>query len=196
MTAQIPDTFRYRNQKYDIIAMIDSIGFNPRSYGLQPHSSSTACWRGYWCEYAIENGKLILERLYMYNEDNYYPDLNGVSVLPREDEHGRPLGRFGHRIYVPHMEIYYTGKLILGNDFLPEFYIHMGFQRPWAFKELLEFDFVNGQLEKVIDHSDKAEFVRKKILDNPEEYDELLYSSMFGFVEDDFSLDEDEIANW
>ena len=39
MTAQIPDTYRYKKKVYDIVAMTNPMGFNPRNYGLEPHSS-------------------------------------------------------------------------------------------------------------------------------------------------------------
>ena len=84
MTAQIPDTYRYKSKVYEIVAMTNPIGFDPRNYGLEPHSSCTACWRGYWCEYAIKYGKLIMERLLLYNQDGNYPDFNGVHVSPQE----------------------------------------------------------------------------------------------------------------
>ena len=84
MTAQIPDTYRYKSKVYDIVAMTNPMGFDPRDYGLEPHSSCTACWRGYWCEYAIKYGKLIMERLLLYNKDGNYPDFNGVHVSPQE----------------------------------------------------------------------------------------------------------------
>ena len=67
MTAQIPDTYRYKSKVYDIVAMTNPMGFDPKDYGLEPHSSCTACWRGYWCEYVIKYGKLIMERLLLYN---------------------------------------------------------------------------------------------------------------------------------
>lgn len=112
MTAQIPDTYTYDGKEYNIVAMSSHIGFNPKDYGLEPQASSTACWRGYWCEYAIKNGRLVLERLFLFNADDNYPDFNGISVLPQEyeececwtpgenDVHVESVPKYlGHRVY-------------------------------------------------------------------------------------------------
>ena len=48
----------------------------------------------------------------------------------------------------------YTGKILLGKDFIPEHYIHMGYQRANAYKKLIEVEFLEGQLIAVKDMSD------------------------------------------
>lgn len=67
MTAQMSDYFKIDNKDYAIVALSVTLQFNPKDYGLQPHVSSTACWRGYWCDYGIENNKFVLKNLYLYN---------------------------------------------------------------------------------------------------------------------------------
>ncbi|MBR0342452.1 MAG: hypothetical protein IJH64_09495 [Oscillospiraceae bacterium] len=211
MTAQIPDTYRYKSKVYEIVAMTNPMGFDPRDYGLEPHSSCTACWRGYWCEYVIKYGKLIMERLLLYNQDGNYPDFNGVHVSPQEykeieyresfDE-GEKLKKktipdnWGHRTYNANMKMDYTGKIVLGKGFLDEFYIHMGFQRPWAYKDLKEFDFKDGKLISVTDHSAFAEKLREKIREDPEGFDHTLRRTIPTFIDESFSLDAAIKAWW
>ena len=49
MTAQIEDRFLHRKKRYSpLVAITDSIGFDPREYGLIPEARCTACWRGYF----------------------------------------------------------------------------------------------------------------------------------------------------
>lgn len=209
MTAQIPDTYTYDGKKYDIVAMNNPIGFDPKDYGLEPHSSSTACWRGYWCEYAIKNGRLVLEKLLLYNSDGNYPPFNGINVLPQEfeeqecwslDEEEPHMETFpkndGHRTYEVNMKINYTGKIVLGDEFMREFYIHMGFQRPWAYKVLKEFDFVNGKLTSIIDHSEMARELRKRIQEDPEAFEKNMRWNIPVFIEESFSLDFADKAWW
>lgn len=52
---------------------------------------------------------------------------------------------------------------MLGEDFLWEYYIHMGFQNAWAYKELLELEMEKGRVVNVIDHSKMAEELRQRI---------------------------------
>ena len=155
MTAQIGDIYKYGKKEYRIVAMSAGMPFNPKYYGLEPHPSSTACYRGYWCEYSVDDEKLVLKNMYMFNMDDNYPPLNGIEVAPQEYEEcwGSKPGMkgiqkitvpayMGHRAYKElNMLIPYTGKILLGDGFMHEYYIHMGFQRAWAYKKLIEFVF-------------------------------------------------------
>lgn len=209
MTAQISDKYRYEDKVYSVVAMSNPIGFDPKDYGLEPQASCSACWRGYWCEYAIKNGRIVLEKLLIYNAEDNYPEFNGVSALPLEYEDAEcwtfgedkpkiksfPIN-FGHRTYETNMEINYTGKIVLGDDFIQDYYIHMGFQRSWAYKILKEFDFVDGKLTGIIDHSKVAKELREMIKRDPEGFDIMLHSNIESFVNDSFSLDTNIKAWW
>ena len=155
MTAQIGDIYKYQKKEFTVVALSSVMLFDPKNYGMEPHASSTACWRGYWCEYAIEDDELLLNDLYLYNSDDKYPSLNGVEVsLPEFKEYKCQGGKkiimkahFGHRVYKDvNMPIPYTGKILLGDGFMREYYIHMGFQRGWAYKKLIELVFEEGIL--------------------------------------------------
>lgn len=211
MTAQIPDKYRYENKEYAIVAMTKPMEFDPKNYGLEPHSSSTACWRGYWCEYAIKNGRLVLERLLLFNADNNYPDFNGVAVSPQEykeieyfnfcDEEEKHQTKTipandGHRTYEANMEMKYTGKILLGDEFLNDYYIHMGFQEPWAYKDLKEFEFDNGELIAITDHSEYAEKMREQILRDPEVFERAQGGNIVDYIDRSFSLDASVKAWW
>lgn len=179
--------------------------FDPKNYGMEPHASSTACWRGYWCEYAIEDDELLLNDLYLYNSDDKYPPLNGVEVsLPEFKEYKCQGGKkiimkahFGHRVYKDvNMPIPYTGKILLGDGFMREYYIHMGFQRGWAYKKLIELVFEEGILQECNDLSHIAKAQREAMAQgniNPQRPDGDILSK---FVDDSFSLDYADKAWW
>ena len=173
MTAQISDIYKFQNQEFTLVALSSVMPFDPESFGLEPHSSLTACWRGYWCEYTIATDALLLENLYLFNSNNNYPPLNGIKVSPPEfvervcysSSENRyvtvtELAHFGHRVYKDiNMPIPYTGKILLGGGFLHEYYIHMGHQKSWAYQKLIELVFENGLLLKHNDlsHISKAQ---------------------------------------
>ena len=209
MTAQIGDIYKYRDKKYHLVAMSAGMPFDPRQHGLEAHASSTACYRGYWSEYAIDEDILVLKDLFLFNIDGNYPPLNGVEVSPQEFEDltvykggfhkpqtlSRP-AHLGHRVYRDvDMLIPYTGRILLGDGFLKEYYIHMGFQRAWAYKKLLEFVFEEGILVGCNDLSHYAESARRAM--NEWNYDP---SHPEGntphFVEDSFSLDYPDKVWW
>ena len=205
MTAQIGDIYKYKKKEFTVVALSSVMLFDPKNYGMEPHASSTACWRGYWCEYAIEDDELLLKDLYLYNSDDKYPPLNGVEVsLPEFKEYkcqgGKKIimkAQFGHRVYMDvNIPIPYTGKILLGDGFMREYYIHMGFQRGWAYKNLIELVFEEGILLECNDLSHIAKAQREAMVQgniNPQRPDVDILSN---FVDDCFSLDYADKAWW
>ncbi len=205
MTAQIGDIYKYQKKECTIVALSDANPFDPKDFGLEPHAISSACWRGYWCEYAIENDKLLLKNLYLYNEDDNYPQFNGVEVSPPEFEEYKCNGgkkvtmeaNFGHRVYREvNMPISYTGKILLGDGFIQEYYIHMGFQRGWAYKKLIELVFEEGILLECNDLSHIAKAQREAMKQGSVNPRRPSGDNIPKFVEDSFSLDYADKVWW
>lgn len=209
MTAQIGDIYKYESKEYSIVAMSAPIEFKPQDYGLNPQAACTACWDGYWCEYHIEGDRLLLKNFFMYNSDGDYPLFNGVGVIEQTYHEATRLGmgkkksekvmvedNMGHREYRNvNLPIRYTGKILVGSDFIHEYYIHMGYQRAWAYKTLLEFVFKEGELIETIDHSDMAEKLRMELKADSKVIDEER-KDISAFVDKSFSLDMKDKAWW
>lgn len=210
MTAQIGDIYKYQNKEYSIVALSAKNPFHPKMYGMEPHPSSTACYRGYWCEYAIQDDELVLKNLFLFNKDGNYPSLNGIEPLPQEffeyeGYSGKKKGKqkfvrpkyYGHRLYREiNLPISYTGKILLGDGFISEYYIHMGYQRGWAYRRLIELVFEEGLLMETNDLSHLAKAQREAMKQrnvNPRYPDE---GNIPQFVEDSFSLGYPEKAWW
>ncbi len=158
MTAQISDAFRCGDEEYSIIAISEPISFNPRNYGLKPFYACTACYKGYWCTYNINENGIVLEKLFIHTLDGNYPEIDGVAPSGEED------ACFGHRLYNNiNLKINYTGKILVGDEFIEEYYIHMGTQKPWAYKVLIEFVFENGKLTEKNDKSHLAAELREML---------------------------------
>ena len=159
MTAQMADCCKYKRGEYEIIALSEPIRFLPIEYGLKPQGVMTSCWRGYWCEYVIERKRLKLDSLHIHTENDIYPDFCGRTVEPE----ARGVGN-GHRKYENvNLPIPYTGRMLLGDRFIEKYYIHLGYQRAYAYKKLIELVFEDGILIKTINHSWKAKRIRKEI---------------------------------
>lgn len=86
------------------------------------------------------------------------------------------------------LRISYTGRIVVGSEFLNQYYIHMGYQRAWAYKTVLELVFEEGILLNTIEHSEKAEKMREQIQFN-KNFRKDLDKNIPQFVEDSFSLD-------
>lgn len=210
MTAQIGDIYKYQKKEFTIVAMSSAMPFDPKNFGMEPHSSSTACRRGYWCEYDITDDELRLKDLYFFNADGNYPPLNGIEVSPPEfkeyesyrgnkKKRGKVTmpAHFGHRVYRDiNMPIPYTGRILLGDGFMQEYYIHMGFQRSWSYKKLIELVFEEGILLECNDLSYIAKAQREAMKAqrrNPRYPDG---DNIPKFVDESFSLDYADKAWW
>lgn len=191
MTAQVQDKIKYKNKEYSIIAMTNPLEFNPEDYGITPSTFCTACWRGFWCDYEISDTEIYLGDLFINSDNDEYPLIEGVSV---SNYTGRD--NMGHHVYQNlNIKLPYTGKILLGNEFISEYYIHMGFQYPWTYKILKEFSFKDGKLLTVIDCSDIAGELRDKINADPD-FMSNLKGNLIEFIDDTFSLNYSVKAWW
>lgn len=196
MTAQVGDSFKYKSKEYNIVAISKPLEFDLQQYGITPEPCCTACWDGYWCEYEISEKGIILKNFYVNSKDDYYPEINGVLPLSEEDEKDKMFHYMGHHYYKGvNIKMPYTGKIVVGKDFLREYYIHMGYQRAWAYKTLKELVFENGILIQEIDHSDMAKELRKQIKEDPDFWEKLHYNIPM-FIESSFDLSLATKAWW
>ena len=175
MTAQIGDICKYQKKDYWVVKLSGKHLFEPKSYGLVAHPSMTACYRGFWCEFSLENDSLVLNDLYLFNKDGYYPSLNGVDVSPQEFiEYERFSGNlqkreivtrpayFGHRLYKDvHLPINYNGRILIGRTPKCTYHIDGIWDNPWQYSDLKEFIFDEGILVDIIDQSPFQKEIRR-----------------------------------
>ncbi|QSQ20431.1 hypothetical protein JY651_35015 [Pyxidicoccus parkwayensis] len=169
MTAQISDSFRYRDRGFRLTGVKGSGLFDPTRHGLQPQMMSTACYRGFICSYSVTDGGLFLEELCI--------GLSNVEKL--KARHGRGMPLFGktprcsdetHQqvMYEAlHARVPFSGGLLLANGFIRELYVHMGFHPAWKFQEVHELLFEEGVLLEEIDCSAAMARVRERLGNRP-----------------------------
>ena len=206
MTAQINDTYRYLGKEYSLIARDAPMGFDPRSYGFHPVCILTACWRGYWCEYEVEENCLFLKQLFIANKNDDYPDFNGTQVEPLEYvEWKSPISRdrdgnliyetismpanAGHRNYKVKIFMPYTGTIVMGDGFMREYYKHDDFQRAWEYREVKELKFLKGELQTVTDHSAFVAELRRIAGDDPPLFNQVTHFQIPEQNDNPFSSD-------
>ena len=193
MTAQVGDRFIYKGDNYSIVAISNPIQFNPLDYGIKPVACCSACWNGYWCDYQISAKGIVLENLYINAEDDHYPEINNVKP---QKEGKKSFKYMGHHLY-KNLNIFmeYSGKILLGKGFINKYYIHMGYQRAWAYEILEELIFNKGELIKIVDHSEMARKLRWE-LENREEEIKKTDNNISLFVKESFSLEMKDKAWW
>lgn len=160
MTAQISDRLTYDGKEYSVAAIENDWPFVPQDHGFEPVATSTACWRGYYSSYAIQDRTLVLTKLTI--------GLGGLSRLkpPRwRDVHPTRCEDDQHSwVYAGvNLPVPYTGGVVVGHGLLGEFYVHMGFQRPHCYQDVRELLFETGELRTAIDHSERMEQARERL---------------------------------
>ncbi|MGM0438701.1 MAG: hypothetical protein ACQEQD_10570 [Bacillota bacterium] len=181
MTAQIPDGIIYDGQKYSITALENELPFNPEDYGLNPVPLSTACWRGYYCDYIIKDNKLFLKELNIGLDEQKPPE-----VLGYKPDIGSAIQEIKYQDL--NLAINYSGGIIATSELVKGFYVHMGFQPPFCFENVVELIFADGNLLIATDYSEKMKKIREKLPGARESYSD----NMMKFIEDAFSLSYDK----
>lgn len=154
MTIQIGDFCKFNNVWYTILAASKEIPFSPSDYGISSDTKCTACWRGHWCEYEVSAKKFLLQNLHTFCSNNEFPPINGVEVDMTD--------AVGFHVYRNiELKIPYTGKILLGDDFLKDQSRNLYLDRQWAYDKLVELVFVNGYLVKSKDRSRIGKKIRR-----------------------------------
>lgn len=178
MTAQVPDVVVYRGITESIAGVAGAGLFDPRGLGLPLQVISSACWRGFHCEYAVEDGALVLRQVNLgLKAEDVDRMANGGIACP----FGRVPQRYSSRIRVLrgddwvdedwHSSDYridglsepvaFGGGLLLGDDFIDETYIHLGFHAPYQFRTVHELIFDAGRLVAEHDRSPQMKDLRR-----------------------------------
>ena len=172
MTAQVNDKFRFNEKDFDLVAIENEESFFDISkLGLTPTFESTDCWRGYIAIFAVDDdNNLILKYLYTNNDGKEPPIINGVEAIVVDDWYRRKYGSAGKLVYENiNLPISYTGAFLIGDGFIYEHYVHMGFQHPYKYEYIEEFIFENGKCIETKNLSEEAKERREKEKTNKKE---------------------------
>jgi hypothetical protein len=177
VTAQISDIVCYLGKRRRL-AGINGFGlFNPAQHGIRTVGWCTACYRGYHCTYEVKDRSLFLAKVNL----GLGPDAadavgklkgpklfgkvpkrytkHGCSEDPRTGKSITSWESSDFEVTGLHEMVSFTGGLLLGDDFIEEMYVHMGFHPAYKFRTVHELEFDAGRLVEEHDRSRQvAEF--------------------------------------
>jgi len=170
MTAQIDDTFRYREATYSLAGISEGELFDISVLDLKPEATCTACWRGYQAVFAVVQSRLVLDTLHVNlmcpDEGNERfqrevgPVINGVIPSgPR-----REVDFFNNHYEGLNYHLEYSGGLLLADGFIQSLYTHMGFHPAWKYKTVIELIFEAGILKQEFDRSERMAEIREMVM--------------------------------
>ena len=149
MTAQILDTFLFKGDEYSLIGMTEGcVLASPEQFGMEPDEIHTACYRGFYATYELTEESLYLKELTLRVRDGKYQPIGDVQP-ERVDNHAT---YHGLSEVIP-----FTGKIRLAKDFIKELYVHMGYQKPTAFKTVLDISLKDGKVVEIKNRSQEME---------------------------------------
>lgn len=167
MTAQISDFFRLEDDEFELTAFQGQGIFSPSALGLSPVEATTACWRGFVCQFGIIQNSLVVEELWATNgeliEGIFHPQpgpfIDGVTP-----DSGEKSGIFFNCRYCGlSLPVEFTGGMLLGNEYLFDRYEWVAFKRPWQFQKVIELVFETGKLTQMTDLSQIMCLVRDQV---------------------------------
>ncbi|MGY5875469.1 MAG: hypothetical protein RTU30_06970 [Candidatus Thorarchaeota archaeon] len=201
MTAQIPDEYRYKGEPYSLVGMKGSGLYKVEDFGLETQKASTACYRGNIMYYDCVGGQLVLDMIHVNSEEA--SPINGVEPVPGEyqmfsEEVKKQLPeklkdwRMFKFTYIDlKLKTKFTGSILLAKAFINSMYRHMGFQRPMAYRTVLEIQVQDGDIISVSDLSEKMEELRLKERYKGAQPESMSQEDVHEWVEETFSLDYD-----
>lgn len=166
MTTQISDRVDFEGTKFTLCGCNGSELFDPTAYKLTPAAPSTACYRGWTAEFSVQQN-LQLKDLHVFHEaglpaKNKHangPAIN--SILPIEPNSWCGFNCLYKDLNLP---IQFTGGLLLGDGFIKQSGVNMGYHPFWKYESVFELIFENGNLKCAEDKSTVALAVREKHL--------------------------------
>ena len=147
MTMQIPDSYDINGEEYINLRQEGTGFFDPCGYGFKLKRKRLSCLVcGYIGRYVIADGRLFLEKLSIETEDDRYPDLNGVAYSPEKGYVG------------VHLPITCTGRILFSDALSNAYFLIDCLLQA---KQLYEYDFVEGKVVRIVDHSRAALALQK-----------------------------------
>lgn len=158
MTGQIPDEVRYAGTCYQLTAVEGTGLFDPADHGLAAQPLSSACWRGFHCVYTVDGDRFLLDTVTIGLAPEHFRNLL-LGYRPVKARRGlHPVApRYHLAVQMP-----FTGRMLLGDDYVRVTYLHMGFLPAWTFVRVVELAFDDGVLVAARDRSDEAAEIRDR----------------------------------
>ena len=168
MTAQAMDMVRWRERTWALVGIDGAPLFDPAAFAIVPQMLHTAAWRGFICAYGVEDGRLRLERLDIgFDPATQTRALAGdLPLIGGSTPKQQGTGHVWHYDDID-LPIAFTGGLRLGDGFIRELYVHMGFAPAWKFEEVHGLWFDAGRLVSSEDLSAEMERQRGEATRQP-----------------------------
>lgn len=165
MTAQILDTANFQEYSHLVVGYAPKMPFDPVAHGYSPVATTTACYRGWACEFEVGH-HLVLTGLTLSHQPSEVPasrkipppDLGGVKAMPALEN---PVGSW--RFVGLGLPLPFTGGLILGRLSDSPFQGIPAFHHVLLCDGVTEIVFDSGRLVTAVDRSSAANRLKQEL---------------------------------
>ncbi|MEW6736813.1 MAG: hypothetical protein AB1489_36330 [Acidobacteriota bacterium] len=190
MTAQISDTIKFDGKDYNIAGVKGNGLFNPHEHGLSVEMISTACWRGYYCSYKVNNEELYLQDVSVgLDEDNkrLLAKKSGPYLFGKLPKHNKEA--WCYDFLDLNWKVPFNGGILAGLGFVRELYVHMGFHPAWKYRSVVELIFEEGVLLETLDRSTEMASIRERTTKDDLKPSSMNKEEVMNWIRDCFSLE-------
>jgi len=193
MTAQMHDRAIFQGKEFDLVGVNGLELFNPEKFEIKTAGISSACWRGFLCQYTIRENALTLDNLQVSSghlgrtkfSPKKCPVINNISPFYTEDR-GSPFNNMYENL---NLKMEFTGGILIADSFIYKLGVNMGFHPAWKYRLIYELTFDNGQTINIQDISKKMEEIREEMIQHPlEPGSDASYMEHARWVNSTFSL--------
>ncbi|MCY3410838.1 MAG: hypothetical protein INQ03_04285 [Candidatus Heimdallarchaeota archaeon] len=188
MTAQMHNQFLVDGESWSLVGMRGDELFDPAMYNMDTYSTCTACWDGFLCTFEVKKEAILLQQLLINTENPVR--IHDIEAQESEDS------LFKYQYKDIGLILNFTGVILLGNDFIQKYYVHMGFQDPVAFKRLIKVQCTRGKVDFIKDLSVEAARLREEGMQlksmSPRVPGATEDDDTMSWIRDTFSLDYDD----
>jgi hypothetical protein len=182
MTDQRGDRFVYRDEEYFLAGLSATGLFHPAQHGIMTNeAASTACYRGFFCNYLIADDRLFLDEVFVYVAEEITPDA-ATYVAPVL--FGKELKRFieyiwradgeqahwshEHKVEGLREPIAFTGGMLLGHYYFWHMFDNFRDHSACEHCNVHELIFYQGRLIDEHDRSTAVQAFRDEYLSGSE----------------------------
>lgn len=151
MTKQVVDHIIFNGERFILAERKGDDLEIPKEIKLQPYPWSTASYRGFFCDYSIENETLYMTSLSIGTKDGIYPTIENVE--PTMHELCGIAQYHDLQIHIP-----FCGGMLIGRDYIWGY--GSDFPIAWVHKSVFEIEFSDGKVTNIIDRSKSMNCLR------------------------------------
>lgn len=177
MTGQIADRVWWEDEAYSLLEFVAPEAFKARIFslmglGIMPRSSHTGLWRGHHIDYGVQRGVFMVKHVRVNLEPRDEGRLIAGRAPVRAARYADGFDDLCTHKYegLDLAQRYFSGRVLIARELIQGLYVHMGFQEPWRFEQVMTLRIEQGICVGHQDWSAQIAALREAHVPAPDEH--------------------------